>query len=930
MSVYTSTYLGAYGSGTFPQVPLGVEIDLDVGGWTGITSYAVQQDWAAATITRARQNETTNIQASTCPMRWNNTGARFDPDNPAGPYYGLLGLNTPVRISVSSGTYLRFADDSQSYISCPDSAALQLGELDARIDLRLDDWRPCTLAGKWGGSATLWSWCLLLNGDATVSLVWYDGTTVSTAQSTAPLFPGRAAIRATLAISGAALVTFYTAPGMGGTFTQLGDVVTVAGAGAAQNAATQAIQVGYVDGFLGQGVAAGNSGLLGKVFEFALYNASATLVADPVFTTATADASTMADSQGNTWTVEGTAELSGRSYRYHGECSSLPEEWDPTGHDIWTACGASGVLRRIQQGNSPILSAMRRGVTGNILPAFGGVQGYWPFEDNAGSTQVASGLPGGTPMGFSGAPSFQGQAGSLSADSIFACSASLAQIGSATFGWTLPARVTSTIWGHFLLFAIPSGGFADGTVLATISYSGRAWIQLGYAAAAGGTLTMATSTEYSFDGPAGVNGQAYWLEIESGGADVSLNVLPLGAATGSTYGGGVAWTSETALGGVINPGGANLGSAEIGHLLASANPPAIDGYAALLNAYAGETAAARFARLCGENSLQARIYGPPDASCVMGPQQIDTLMNVLQSVEDADRGQIYEPRETLGLGYRILAAMVNQSPALTFDYSAGEVSPPMKPTRDDLLVRNDVTLTRNNGSSVQVQQLTGPLSILPPPDGAGDYDTSLTVYVNSDSQLNDIAGWWVHTGTVAGKRYPLIVADLASTDADMQALIPYVRDTDIGDYLQVINTPQPLLPPGDIGQLAWGITETVGDFVWRFQFNAVPESPYEVAAAGTARADTDGATLTAGVSSTATSLSVATTNSGSPLWDTGDAPFYITIAGEEIEVTAVSGGTSPQTFTVVRSVNGVVKAQASGAAVVLAGTPTVALAGAAA
>jgi hypothetical protein len=34
-------------------------------------------------------------------------------------------------------------------------------------------------------------------------------------------------------------------------------------------------------------------------------------------------------------------------------------------------------------------------------------------------------------------------------------------------------------------------------------------------------------------------------------------------------------------------------------------------------------------------------------------------------------------------------------------------------------------------------------------------------------------------------------------------------------------------------------------------------------------------------------------------------------------VTAISGSSSPQTFTVTRSVNGVVKAQSSGAAVAL-------------
>ena len=60
---------------------------------------------------------------------------------------------------------------------------------------------------------------------------------------------------------------------------------------------------------------------------------------------------------------------------------------------------------------------------------------------------------------------------------------------------------------------------------------------------------------------------------------------------------------------------------------------------------------------------------------------------------------------------------------------------------------------------------------------------------------------------------------------------------------------------------------------------------------------------------------MATTNAGSPLWTTsaGDFPFDINIGGEQITVTNITGASSPQTFTVTRSVNGVVKAQSSGA-----------------
>ncbi|MEU6279725.1 hypothetical protein [Streptomyces sp. NPDC047028] len=85
--------------------------------------------------------------------------------------------------------------------------------------------------------------------------------------------------------------------------------------------------------------------------------------------------------------------------------------------------------------------------------------------------------------------------------------------------------------------------------------------------------------------------------------------------------------------------------------------------------------------------------------------------------------------------------------------------------------------------------------------------------------------------------------------------------------------------------------------------------------------DTDGSELAADATSTATSLSVATTDG--PVWVDSttypaEFPFDITAGGERMRVTGISGTSSPQTFTVVRSLNGVVKAQTDGTDVRLA------------
>lgn len=58
-----------------------------------------------------------------------------------------------------------------------------------------------------------------------------------------------------------------------------------------------------------------------------------------------------------------------------------------------------------------------------------------------------------------------------------------------------------------------------------------------------------------------------------------------------------------------------------------------------------------------------------------------------------------------------------------------------------------------------------------------------------------------------------------------------------------------------------------------------------------------------------------TTSSGD--WNTGlnGGGLFIVIGGEEMRVSAITGASSPQTFTVVRSVNGVTKAHSAGAEV---------------
>jgi hypothetical protein len=326
----------------------------------------------------------------------------------------------------------------------------------------------------------------------------------------------------------------------------------------------------------------------------------------------------------------------------------------------------------------------------------------------------------------------------------------------------------------------------------------------------------------------------------------------------------------------------------------------------------------------------------------MGPQGVDTLSSLLNECEAADLGQQFEPRQVLALGYRTLASMCAQPPRLTLDYAQSQPGgvngdggdSGLDPTYDDQLLANDWTVTRGSssgsqGATVQVQLDDGSaLSVSNPPTGVGDYAKTQTANVEYDAQLQDVAGWMVHAGTVDQARWPGIPVNLARAEIQAGGLYYPVLDTDIGDYLELANLPDVVLYD-PVKQLLFGSKESLGGFHHTVEFNAVPEVPYEVIVLDDpvyGRVDTDGSTLASSVSSSATTLSVATA-SGFPLWTTAaaDFPFDIAIAGERVTVTNVTGSSSPQAFTVTRAVNGVVKSQSAGSDVRLFFPPILAL-----
>lgn len=934
MSVYETTYTATYGGyPTFPAT--GLECQLSLGGtWTDITGYVSHGD-APVKITRGRSDETTQATPSTAVMKWSNLDGRFSPRNPSGPYYGELGRNTPLRLSVNdAGTRLRMEDDT---VSCAQAAFTPVtGDIDVRLETGLSGYQPCTLAGQWASSER--AWCIVLNDTGTISWYWTtDGSTILAVTSSVPIPLGHLAIRVTRAHS-TGVVTWYTASSISGSWTQLG--ATATGGTGNLYASTADLQAGYVAGLNADYPAFG--GPSGLFYALQVYSGiGGTLVASPAFSTQTAGATSFTDGYGNTWTVEGTAELSNRKYRFHGECSALPQQWDPSGSDIWTPVEAAGILRRLGQGTAPALSAIRRAIL-----QLGNLAGYWPCEDGTGATVIASGLPGGVAAQFTGTPGFENQPGEADSDSEFTCSAALPQVNSSSWSGKVPAYTGGTANVMRFLLYETAGDIPNNTVIASMRTSGTvARADLFYLT--GGTLNLsgydATGTQlFSESGSFGIDGQPVRVSVElkqdGTGVQYAIATLAPGASSATDLSGVLASSSiGQATSWQVNPFSAACGSAVIGQVsiqsawdsLFDLNDDLLPGgtYTGALNAWAGETAGDRFARLCSENGIACRVYGYPAVTVPMGGQAVATLLDLLQECETADRGLIYEPRTTLGLGYRTSHSMCAQAPELTLDYDQDQLQAPLSPTDDDQYTVNDWVLTMGNASS------SGASFELALDDGSpmstgviGDYNNTQTVNVATYGWLQDETGWYLNISDCDEERYPVICCDLAASGIWADAsLYGQVQDLDIGGHLALLTALTPWLPPGTISQLMYGVTEIIADFTYQDAWNCVPESPYEVAVETAAHADTAGSSLASSATSAATTLSVATT--AGPLWTTSssDFPFAVVISGEEITVTNITGSSSPQTFTVTRSVNGVVKAQAAGAAVALYNVPIAAL-----
>lgn len=896
------------------------ELLLD-GVWTDVTSDIRQAP--PITINRGRSDESSQTDPSTANLTFDNSAGDYSPRNPTGAHFGVLGRNTPLRVSTggTAATYLAVAGNKDSYATAPDTAGLSVtGDLDVRLDVEPATWRPAiqhSLASKWTRTGNQRSWILHLTPGGFLQFNWstdgiYNSAKVAVSTVAIPSTTERLAVRAILDVDtglGGWAVRFYTAPTIGGSWTQLGAQVSAAGVTSVFDSTSDVRLGGDPFGWL--------AALSGRVYAFEYRNGVAgTVVASPTFTGLDTLITSLTDAHGNVWTLRGNTVVVDPNIRFHGEVSTWPQRWDPAGADVNAPVVASGVLRRLGQGAAPLKSVMYRGLTSLATD----VVAYWPCEDDAGATELASALPGQGPLRVIGASP------ELAAFDSFKASKPIPTLNATRWsGGVEDYPVTGDMQVRCLL-AVPAAGVAANMTLLRVFTTGSAarWDVIVTTA---GELSL---TVYDVDGAIingptavsfGVDGRLLRFSLDAtriSGSTISWNmsILEVGQGSGSTFnstfGGSYSVNQVSRL--VFNPAQAAEALA-VGHVSVQNVITSLFDLSAELNAYAGEKATTRIGRLCAQESVPLQIVGDDAGTTTVGPQLPKTLLELLREAADADLGILYEPRGFLGLAYRPRGTLYAQAPVLELDYATADMAG-IEPTDDDQATRNDVTVKRVDGASARAVLETGPLSVNAPPDGVGRYDEEVTLNLATDAQAPDQASWRLYLGTVDEARYPKLGINLASSSFTADAtLTADAVALDVGDKVTVANPPA-WLPPDLINQLTQGMTETLGRYEWLIDVNCSPASPWDVAVydaasgPGEARYSSDGSSLSAGATATATTISVATPSG--PLWGAVDQPFDIYVAGERMTVTAVSGASSPQTFTVTRSVNGVVKAQTSG------------------
>lgn len=864
--------------------------------WTDITTRVLGHERGFIEITQGRTNESSTHEPCKCRLTLNNRGGEFSPLNSLGTYYGSLDLNTPFRVfktldtagfaaTVSSawpntdggaawttfgaGGALNASDYSSSSgkgnHSVPAANAYRSTYLAATTYRRVDFQVTCSMDTTNITGAQV-SWNILIAGEST-SVYRRIAIEVQTDE--------------TIKLS------LYTSTGTQWTTTTLLET----------HSSSQALTIR---------VQAEGTTVRAKVWISTVPEPYDWSLIGYYFTPIDTLGWVGVQSRRDTGNTNGTIVFSYdnveiRNDRFFGEIPGWPVEFDTTGRDIWVTIEAASVMRRIGITDAPAASIMR-----TLIPTIGtsvaDLIAYWPLEERpsavAGAALVQKN-PNTTTVTLQGNTKALSQHfgrgdlnawlypvmalygdGRLEAGDIGFTSADftgtegwrfavvLKSTGDQQWSWTIVTETSPSLVHSWVLTFKPATTAIDVTL----------------PTGAVQTLLAETSAVF-FDNDA----HAVVFGAHQTGADITWGITidtPLegGASEAFTL---AATTLERPTWWYIQSVAPHTGALSVGHMAVwnadfGSSIDVDDG----ITGMRGELTGYRMGRVPFYEGVQLYVEGDPQESLALGPQPISSLSSQLDEYEAADGGLLGDAFGTLGLTYRMLSSMCNQTARVSLDYTGAELVLGLLPTYDDQLVANKVTATSSGGGEATFEVTTGPMSTAAPKDGGiGTYQKKVPYNVAADTQLLDQAGWRANLGTVHENRLASVKVHLNRTAVADK--VHQLSQVGLGDRIDITNLPVYL--NSETRQLTHGWVETINRFEQTLQFFTRPESPYEVGVAD----DSTYGRAAAGASYLAENIGTGTTSFlvkslDGTRWTTSPSSCPVILGGERMTLTAVA------------------------------------------
>lgn len=876
----------------FPATNLGLMVELALGAdltaspstwsWTDISRYVRYAD--GITITRGRQNEFSTAGPASAKLTLLNDG-RFVVRNPTGAYYGSIARNTPLRVMIRPD--VNTASDAFGRTTSNGWGTADSGQAWTVVGTASDYSTTSGVARATHTAAATRHYGVMLSGLTTFDVrvrVRTGALATGAALSAGVVFryvDASNSLRYELLFNTDQTISVRAVLRSGGTDT--------AGASHVVSGITHAANTFYQ--VRAQSTAANAQSFRIKVWADGTTEPSTWSATSTVATTAVAGKMGLTSNRetGNT-NANATVDFDDFSFtdgwfpRHTGYVDEWPTRWNDAGlKQMYAPITASGLTRRLGQGQT-LSSAIRRGVlTAGVTP-----RAYWPCEDAAPATQLASGLPSGLPMVVAGAEGL----GSGRADG----SNSIVSVTNTGLLRGNVAPYVGTDWTVMWLINIPAAVASEQALMRWQTTGTYPTWQL-VLTPAGGTDQISLRAydqnlvERLGDVGTDFTGEPYatqlWIEVSAAqiGADISwaytIWASPTGfGKTGTKTGTTAGTVSQVSFG---NGAGANLlEGSSLGHIsvwdttAVSLGPSAYAGWA-------GETSVTRMRRLAAQEHIPVTVSTPATTDvATMGPPTSSTLLTQLREVETAEQGVLFDEVDG-SIALLIRELRWNQAVSLALDVTQHQIGWPLEPDDNDQQTRNDITSARPSSTvGYRYVDTTSRNAV----SAIGYYSTTRTVNLWLDQDLRQDAEFAVALGTVDDLRYPQVPLDLTRNPG----LILSWLNTNIGNRAQVAHPPS-TLTPNALDLIVEGWTERFDSRRWVAVLNTSQAAPWNawILESGTgnqSRIDGEATTLAAAVSSGATSWPVST-QSGYPLWAC-PTPFPLGAAGEQVTLTAVA------------------------------------------